>query len=141
MTKNDTLEESLKELDKVLQAELLSFDRVKNLLFVFDTYFLGNFLPQKHSSQEDSSRGTFGYNFENVKLKNESKKEWLKRKSIAGLFNTLIVMTEALDSLERMDFFSKGGPLFFAQESAKLCFSGSESKTSMLKSIGKKWFN
>jgi hypothetical protein len=139
LTKNNTLEESLKELDVILQAELVSFDKIKNLLFIFDTYFLGKFNLQKlKKSEKKKEPETFGQKFQNLKLKSENKKDWLKRKSISGIFNTLIVMTEALNSLERMDFFSRGGPLFFARESARLCFKGhSGSKSSALKSLSK----
>jgi hypothetical protein len=139
LTKNQTLEQSLKELDKVLQAELVSFDKIKNLLFVFETYFLGNFNFKKIENNRNTNMPElYGTKMENIKPENESKKEWIKRKAVAGIFNTLIVMTEALDSLERMDFFSKGGPLFFARESARLFCSGkSGSRSAMLRSFGK----
>lgn len=145
LTQNRTLEESLKELDRVLQAELVSFDRVKNLLFIFDTYFVGSFTlddtgksaKQSKSSSVDQSPN-FGNHLQNLTPESESKLDWFKRKGVAAIFNAMIMMTQALDSLEKMDFFSKGGPLFFARESAKMCFVGSPgSKAGALKSLGK----
>lgn len=140
LTKNDTLEESLKELDQILQAELLSFDKVKNLLFVFETYYLGSFTLENDKTLEanDSKKEDNFPNLKNIELKDESKKEWVKRKAVAGVFNVLILMTEALESLEKMDFFSKGGPLFFARESARLFAPGkSGGKSRLLQSLGK----
>ena len=144
LTENRTLEESLKELDRVLQAELISFDRVKNMLFVFDTYFLGNFsldsqvMSAKSSGSSPAERSPeFGKHLRNLTPKSENKLDWFKRKGVAGIFNAMIVMTQALDSLEKMDFFSKGGPLFFARESARMCFTGSSGTKSRLKSIGR----
>lgn len=139
LTQNATLEESLRELDRVLQAELTSFDRVKNVLFVFDTYFLGRFDLDADADAQGppGARPEFGKHFRNLQPKSESKADWAKRKGVAGAFNAMIVVTNALDSLEKMNFFSQGGPLYFARESARFCLAGSPgSRPGGLKAMG-----
>ena len=101
------LTESIQQLDSILERELLSFDRLKNWLYVFDSYFLFD-------------RSDFGKQLKNNEIKDETKGDWVRRKGLAGFMNSLILLVKALEAFSFHNVFGASESVNFLRNSAKM---------------------